>query len=517
MLLLGDTFRAGASRFFVMTTALAPVVPLDEQPQATRKDPRNEYVVPYGGLGGGASALSAFLDEIQRDAGSLIYERMQETDAEIAKCIELILISTLGDGVEFAPAVPDDHPKYKKAVKINEFLARSWMSHIETSPRQFLYEQLKGALTIGNKVGEITLKDGNGQDDGKYVLRSLKTKPRGSIAYVVDHFFNILGFLGTQYVTGDVGDLVAYQSVPTDKRLMIRRDKFSVLSLRTMDADPRGGSWLRPVYNAYALKKRTFPEWLRWLMVCAIPTVVGVCAPDNAQREEPMIDPRTNQVVMADGKPVNATPMQVMANRLAQWRNALAMAIPNGADVKKIETSSDGRPFTDSIDALNGEIDTGLIFHPLIAREGRFMARAAQAGAMSVFDFLVYWLRMLMIETSIRDVNKLLVEENFGPDSLWLMSNVTMGDTERRAFDKDAMGVAQLANAHWFDDYSVGEKEDVSRMIGLPARAIPEARRTDRITVVNPMPKPAQKSGGQDGEQDPQQSQGGNNAQGGKQ
>lgn len=491
-----------------MVTTLAPTIAAEEAARPQAPDPATEYVVPFGGLANAATALTQYLDDIQRDVGSRVYEQMQY-DAEIAKCIELICISVLGDGVTLSPAVPESHPKYKKAQKITRFVGRSFTQYAETAPRTFFYEQLKGALTFGNKAGEITLKDGVGEDRDMLVLRSLKAKPRHSVAYVVTRMLDIIGLIGTQMPTNtpdelDLG-LIGYDTVPSDRRLLVRRDKFSILSLRTMDGDPRGGSWLRPVYNAYSLKRRAFPEYLRWLMVCAIPTVVGVCAPDAGQTREPLVDGTSGKTVLRDGKTVEATPMQVMANRLAQYRNALAIAIPNGADVKKIEASSDGAPFSTAFDFLNGEIDTGLIFHPLVAREGRFMARAAQAGAMSVFDLLVYWLKMLMCETSVRDICRYLTVENFGEENEYLTPTAMMGDTERRDFSKDAMGVAQLAGVNWFADYTPAEREEVGRMVGLPARQnIPDAPVPDgSVQIVKPLPKPPAKSGtpgGQEGD-----------------
>jgi hypothetical protein len=132
------------------------------------------------------------------------------------------------------------------------------------------------ATCFGNKVAELVSvlerDDGPGGARTWLRIRAIKPEPRQSVAFVVEQFMNLVGFLGA--TPGQATPSTGSPLKPGDPAIL-PRDKFAVLSWRPRDCDPRGTSILRPAYEAWWRKRQMFPEYLKYLTQFAGPSLWG--------------------------------------------------------------------------------------------------------------------------------------------------------------------------------------------------------------------------------------------------
>src|SRR5262245_16073431 len=85
-----------------------------------------EYVVGgdfwwYRGIGARALALPLSIDDISRDFGDDIYDRMSD-DSQVAACDILLRAAVLEDGITLSPAIDDEGKDgYQQAAELVDF------------------------------------------------------------------------------------------------------------------------------------------------------------------------------------------------------------------------------------------------------------------------------------------------------------------------------------------------------------------------------------------------------------
>lgn len=435
-------------------------------------DPRKEYLA--GGFLSSyqSQALSSRIDDINpRD-----YEDMLN-DPEVSKCINVLKISTLGDGVSLIPAVSEKDPDYEQAYEICDFCNSAIMG-LEKPLRDTL-EQMMDALAFGHKIAEITYKTGTlkGYEGEKLLLDRIKVKPRNSVRFVVDNRFNILGFVGKLASNQGLAQtlsssepltLTSGQVTPIINGMpLLPKEKFMVLTIRAKDEDPRGQSMLRPAFNAWTLKNLVWPEYLRYLLVCAIPLLVGTTAPEEGQAADFQRDLTGNPITDSEGRYIQVNPVEALRDALTQARNATTVALKAGSVVKEVGGQGAGTPFYKAIDTFDSQIETGILLQTLATSEGTHQSRAASQTHMTVLDSLVYWLKGVIIDMLISDLLKPLVRFNFGDDALDLVPLISLGDTERREFATDAAAVGSLFSVGYLQPDQLPETD---LMLGLVPR-----------------------------------------------
>lgn len=434
----------------------------------------NEYVA-VGGYGDADNILSQRLDDITDHFGPEIYDRML-LDPEISARMELIKIATLGDGLTVSPRVRANDTNFDRASEIRDFLAFNFTRR-GVNFRQFAYEMLD-ALPYGNKVAEVTyevMEAGRWRD--KTVIKSIKVKPRGAVAFVVNQFLDTRGFLafrnsqvfmrgmplmplmgtiggtGVGSVTGYTPDAFAgpVTNDPNGPRIL-PRIKFAVLTFRGKDNDPRGNSILRPCYNSWNFKQKMYPEWMLFLCNAAQPSVIGIAPPEGAipmppKANEPTIDDTTGKQATDDaGKPKFQTAVQRLGAVLAKLRKVYAAAVPNGTTFEVLETKHDGSSYIKSIDACDRAITTAMCLATLGVREGQYMSRNAGSLHAGVIDLFIYFVKQLFLDMVVNDLSTVLLDLNYNEDAHDLMPVHSLGDTERRDWAKEAAAAAQLLN-----------------------------------------------------------------------
>ena len=441
-------------------------------------DPKREYVAG-GSIAGfpsftadGVRALSTYYDDLTKEHSSRIYERMM-TDPEVAKCINVLKISVLGDGVELLPAVPESDERYEEALKIAKFCEEGLKS-LEYPIRNTL-EQMMDALVDGHKIAEVTytLRDIAGLK-GKYLIPyRIKVKARDTVAFVIDEKMNVIGLTpaafypyGNSESDKDLQKRVKDGEVLINGRPILPREKFLVLSINQKDGDPRGRSLLRPAFHAWHLKMQIWPEYLRYLLLCSIPLLVGF-TPENDTIKELVRDADGNPLRDTDGRFVEVNPVEALKNALLQARNAEVLAVKGGTRIQEVGAQGAGTPFFKAIELFDRQMETGVLLQTLATSEGVRQSRAAAQTHMSVLDQLVWWLKGVVVDMLVSDLLRPMVRFNFGDDALNLLPKPTLGDTERRDFSTDASAISLLYRAGYLQPEQLKQTD---AMLGLAIR-----------------------------------------------
>ena len=188
------------------TTRLKPkptTAPLGSGSEDAFLDPRKEYLA--GGilsrnfglkpLGSGGTVLAPTPDDLMREFGFQIYDQMAK-DPKIAKCIKLLKVSVLGDGVSFVPNKSDNDPEYQNSKAIADFC--TYAVRNMRKPLKVALEQMLDAIKYGHKIAEVVYKNEYIDElGGTYLtIDSIKPKPVGTARFVVDDALNIIGITG---------------------------------------------------------------------------------------------------------------------------------------------------------------------------------------------------------------------------------------------------------------------------------------------------------------------------------
>ncbi len=452
-------------------------------------DPRKEYVAggqlggTYFGNGSSATTLSGLNEPKESYHSAKTYEQMTK-DPKIAKALTLLTISTLGDGIELLPAVPESHEDYEVASEIAEFCDKA-LKELDV-PLRYTLEQMMEALVYGHKIAEITYKTTtvNGFPGIYLVPATIKVKKLDTVRFVVDDKGNILGLAAknldlkgsslendatTQAAKGGLGlTRGANGQAYIDGKALLPREKFLVLTIKGKDGDPRGQSMLAPAFKVWHLKTQIWPEYLRYLLLCAIPLLVGYTPENDAGVKEllrgadgqPARDPAT-------GNFIEANPVEHMRDALLNARDGEVLAVKGGSKIQEIGAQGAGTPFFKAIELFDSQMETAILLQTLATSEGIHQNRAASTMHMSVLDQLVWWLKGIVVDMLVSDLLRPTVRFNFGDDALDLVPKATLGDTERREFSTDAAAVAALYKAGYLQP---DQLKQTDAMLGLGIR-----------------------------------------------
>lgn len=430
-----------------------PAAPRLKRPQALR-----EYVAGGRSSSTIPQALSNAADDVQREIGPEIYERMLR-DPDVSAAIEVLKRGILADGVQILPAVNKKAPEFAQAKEISDFCGRA----IEGLQRPIVetLEMMLDAMAFGHKVAEVVYHvPVDGPDAYRMTLQAIKVKPRSSTAFVVDPYFNVLGFI---YAAPGRSTAVGGSSL-TDLSSVLPREKFLVLTVRPKDEDPRGQSMLRPAYNAWNLKQQTWPEYLRYLLQMAFPGLVGICS-ENASKEH-----RRNAdgtlLTDGDGNAVEITPTEAMLDALLQFRNGTALGLPHGSDVKPIEVDSEGQPFINAFELFGAQITMAILLQALATRDAKHQTKASTGEQTNILDLLIWALKGAVARSLQADILRNLVRYNFGEDAArTLTPQAFLGDSARKDWSRDASAAATLINTSALVPSQV---EALLTQLGLP-------------------------------------------------
>lgn len=358
--------------------------------------------------------------------------RLMLQDSEVSANVWLLVNAVLADGVTLHPKeIADDEARSQTANDIAAFL----QSTLETIPKPFIKTMkgmLKNAIQYGHKIAEQTWAIiESGPDAGKIGLASIKLKPRSAVSFVVDPYWNVVGFQARQSIGVGAGEVLP-------------REKFVVLTLREEDEDPRGRSWLRAAVNAWCFKTQSvWPNYDKFLQRFGEPSLVGTTA-ENA-KDQVLKNPTTGAVLVdSNGRPRTLTAQDALLTALLAFKGGTAMAVPFGAKVDALEVANEGQAFDQANINANSEITRAMLFQVRATNEAQHGSKADSATGEGILEKLIWDLKGEVAPVIEKDILRPLLIANFGAENLDLMPFVSLGDTDRKDWATDAEAAVKL-------------------------------------------------------------------------
>ena len=453
---------------------IAPVVGEGNISGPIKASPTREYVAAIGALWYGpyVRTLPQYIDDLSDEFGGDTYERMMY-DPTVSKCINDLRVGILENSYEVLPVEKRDSEQVQsrfgkapknidpKSQEISNF-CESVLDNLDRPFDDYLFEMLL-ALAYGNKISELIYHiQKGGVNDGKLVLRDIRTKARENTAFVVDNFNNVLGIMG--FVPGVAWPVMPLSVLADPSKMpnILPRDKFAILSHRPINGDPRGTSLLRPAYNGWWLKQQTWGEYLKWLVQSAGSAIYGT----TAEGAQPV------PVVNVDGTvdTVAQTPEEVMVTQLAALQNGSVAAFPFGATANALPVNHEsGKAFAEAISVFDRQIVNAILGQTLATEEGQGAGIGSGTGAQTHADILSQiklYERNMLCRMVRREILRPLVRYNFGDEAVELTPSLSMGATDAGDFAADASAAASIG-------YKLDQSQfaDMDSILGVPARS----------------------------------------------
>jgi hypothetical protein len=404
------------------------------------------------------------------------YEKIS-CDPEASAALLLLIYFVLSDGVQFSPAIAapaegKTDPRYDRAVEIRDHVDRTFANLSRTLP-ETLEMLIRPAMEFGHKVAEKVYDiPTDGPDAYKLVLKRVAVLERGSTAFVVDEYRNLIGLVPARAYTADYlrGNRIELDNVSN----VIDPEKFVIATFRMQDEDPRGRSIYRSVVRPWHVKQLAWPEFLTFLMRCAIPGLISILSPnagDDVLRDD------DGNIVLVNGKPVSIA-VKDMLSALLDFKNSTALVVENGTDVKALEVKSKGEPFNFAFTICNKEIRKGILLQELATADAEHQTKGSTASQMGIVDLLVWSIKQWVSESIVRrQMVQPQVRYNFGEeDARELTPMVALGDYERKDWAEDSAAVVALVGATVIDEMgtrisalSYSQIQSLLSQIGLPA------------------------------------------------
>ncbi len=410
-----------------------------------RHDPTKEYV------GGGGEEYSAFGNYIRRlptpddDLDNLIgndvYVRMGN-DEQIASStfLEMMMVlrrpmtldlafADVDSGADGDDGKGDKKTKspgsndYDKSVLVRDYCQRC-LDNLESnggSAFRVNWELLHNAMRFGNAVGEPVWEQGRDEDKGRYILKSIKIKPRHVYSFVVNRVMELLGLAA---FTGDYAQWRESYAKVTDTRdalgllagelpngwEFIERDKFCVLSLLTQNNDPRGTSWWRTIYNAWYQKMRRLRQLDLYARRFGLPILFGTTAPDAGDQWN--ADSSGNE----DKSVPKISAEQAYLQRLLGVKEGDAIAAPDGTKLNVVQNTNDGGALASALRYHDSQIVKGITFQKLATSPDPSQAKASSEVHQDILNVTPMYLKNELTTMWRNDILWPMVRDNLGAE-----------------------------------------------------------------------------------------------------
>lgn len=408
-------------------------------------------------LGEYFQSLPPYVDDVERDFGADIYDRMMN-DAAVGSSIQALKTEALSAGVRFLcpidrPSVAKPDPEKQKVYDRAEEI-RGAVEHMMDrlqQPIEDILEEMLDCLAYGHKLAEQTYEP----RDGLMALTKLRVKPRAAYGLVVDQWMNVQGCMA-----GRVSQTVVNE---TD---IVPRSKFWLLSGGTKDGDPRGRSMLRAAYNPWYLKMQCWPMYLKHLAQFGTPSIWAEL-PESAGNAEVLAADGT-VTLDAQGNPAQITAAEALLSKLINFANGTAIAVENGTKLNKLEINGDGGAYIRAIDLFDRQITRAVLIAIRTVMESEHGSKADSGTAENVVGKVAQWIRRRVEIGIFRDVLKPLVRMNWGDEAAEEMCPVlALSDIGQEDQIEFANAVANLARASYLHD---SQKPGIDAKLGLPER-----------------------------------------------
>ncbi len=426
-------------------------------------DPKKEYVSGgwFGPLGSYLQSLPPWIDDITRDFGPDMYERMGR-DPHLYGETLAYKSAVLSQGVRLTPAVSGDAVEqdgdgFKQAKRVRDF-CQSLLSGLDT-PLVPLLREMLDAFGQGFRVAEVVYR----QEGDSLVPHKIKPKPREAIAFVVDSRMNVQGLLGAMAGRESYAMSLTQIIDPAHTHNILPRAKFAVLSWDSL-TDPRGKSQYRPCYDPWWLKQQTLAELQKFIAQAAGERLIGYTG-ENAKSVQ-AYNPDGTPQMDANSLPVMLHPEQAMLDAILQLRSGGGGAFPYGSKVEALASSTEGQAIFSALDYYDRQISKALLGQTLATNEGMHQARASSETGKDVMDLITEYGETLLADMIRRDILRVAVAINLGPKALRFLPLVSLSAGEEADISKLGSTVSQLFTAGYFAE---NQLTALDSKLGIPA------------------------------------------------
>lgn len=415
----------------------------------------------------GDRALPLAVDDAEREFGPELWDKMLN-EPILAASDDLLRILVLEDGLTLVPCIdkPDertataaDVADYQTAVEMRDFCLQI-LKGLPRDPLDISWDMLD-AYSRGHKIAEINLDICNeGELKGKTVITSIKTKPRGVYAFVVDGFMNWRGIIGkmpgisNSLWTGLLADLKGMVNAVSPK-------KFFLLNFGSRDGDPRGRAALRPCYDPYRSKQLIKPEHLKFLAQFGGGMITATADKDT----KPKVNVRAK-----DGSFTEMALQDAVLGILREMKNGGLAAFPPGVDVEIHVPNATGEAFELAFDRKDREMVIAYLKQTRATQEAKHGSKADSGTATDLLTSVRNYVRRRLCDAWRRCVLWLIVDLNFGVEKAKKFTpNVEMSAVDKPDFAAIASGVATLQAAGWIAEE---QKAYYDGLLGAPDRNV---------------------------------------------
>jgi len=468
-------------------------------------DPRLEYV--SGGFSVPTWMWLAQLptpdDDLDNLIGNDVYGRMA-ADEQIFSSTMTLVMMTLRRKLTLRPAYADperDPDDFDNGIQVRDFCRRALdnLGKRHTTIDDVLAQMLWAAMRFGNNMAEITYERGTGEDANRYYFAKIKPKSRHNTFFVVDVFFNFLGFAvytgpyeqwlaeltrlvestdgkNTLVTTETLLNAPAKQIVDpgagkpkmaTTPPIMpipaiwnfVSREKFAVLTLLDEFADPRGRSWWRSIYNQWYLKMHRLEQANLYGRRFGLPIPIGIASP-TAPDQYPF---NPDGTVNTSAPKITASQALLQVLQFMQAGNAVAA--PAGTIITLSQNVNDGGYLAGSIEQHDAAIIKGITFQKLATSASPHQAKAAGTVHENVLNTPVHYLKEKICRMVKYDILAPLVELNFGPEFRKYIPEPDLGKIDNDDLVPLLVGIGQFM-ANGGGHYSM--LPELQNYLGLP-------------------------------------------------
>lgn len=411
-------------------------------------------------------ALPQYVDDVTRDYGPDVYERMLR-DPAVAAGVQTLKQAVLADGIRLVMSAEPAREAMGDAADGDVAEAEELRAFVQEcfdqaeTPIEDVAEQLLDGLAYGNKVAEIVLK---ARPDGRLGLRSVKGKHRSQVAFVVDSTMTLQGIAAATPESGGLG-IAAGALVDPAAPGFFPAYKFVVFTHDPKDGDPRGTSALRPVYNAWYLKTQVLPDYFKYLRQFATPSVIG--KPAEGAAATPMTGPDGTLEAGPDGAPVQVSAPHALLSALTSWQNASVLVVPVGTEIELLKSDGDGKAFLSALDWFDRQITTGILGSTRMTMEAEHGSKADSQSAQDVSGLRVAAIRRRLADVITRQLVHLLVRVNFGDGALRLAPKVSLARVEQQDWAEELRSIGDAYGKGLIHDSQLPALDE---RLGLPAR-----------------------------------------------
>ena len=424
-------------------------------------DPTKEYVA--SGLDIGLSqvitALPRYSDDLQREQGDEVYDRMLK-DPAVYTAVQTVTELVLLNHVRVSSCISDtDDPDYDRASEIAEFVDLN-LKKLSRPLTEVLSEMLS-AFIYGSAVAEKVYETKRTARFGlKLHLKAIRPLARGNYAFAMDPWGNIHGLLANR--PGRADSLGA-----ADPSRIIHREKFAVLTFGAVHGDPRGRSQIRAAYNAWWFKLQAYPRWLKFLQQFSSPSLIGY-TPEGDDDFVELRDEQGRPMYNSDGTTRRITREQAMLSALVTFQAGSAIALKGGSKVEPIQSNGSGDAFIQTIEALNREIFLAVLGNSRANMESQYGSRADSESGQDTVSRKADWVTNHVEQMLTHDVAAHLVKLNWGDDAA---DRLTPSITIKAADKEDRATIMAAVAALWREGYfHKSQVAGIDRLIGAPER-----------------------------------------------